>query len=161
MDYQVNSHLNGAFSRTKLPKKAGKGTPRYALTCNGIQKGQNLARAPAMDQPRPYHRMRHDRSILALVVSPTRIFAGTQGGEILVRICLFSPLYLLCLSVQHGVRLTYLAKVYDLDTFERLTIIEAHSASVLALCLCEDNKILLSSAGDRIVNVINIQTLAE
>lgn len=31
------------------------------------------------------HRMKHDKSILALVVSSRYIFAGTQGGEILVR----------------------------------------------------------------------------
>jgi di- and tripeptidase len=30
------------------------------------------------------HRMKHDKSILALVVSEQYIFAGTQGGEILV-----------------------------------------------------------------------------
>jgi hypothetical protein len=30
------------------------------------------------------HRMKHDKSILALAVSPQYIFAGTQGGEILV-----------------------------------------------------------------------------
>jgi len=31
------------------------------------------------------HRMKHDKSILALAVSSQYIFAGTQGGEILVR----------------------------------------------------------------------------
>ena len=30
------------------------------------------------------HRMKHDKSILALAVSDHYIFAGTQGGEILV-----------------------------------------------------------------------------
>lgn len=30
------------------------------------------------------HRMKHDKSILALAVSSEHIFAGTQGGEILV-----------------------------------------------------------------------------
>jgi hypothetical protein len=30
------------------------------------------------------HRMKHDKSILALAVSAEYIFAGTQGGEILV-----------------------------------------------------------------------------
>lgn len=30
------------------------------------------------------HRMKHDKSILALVVSSQYIFAGTQGGELLV-----------------------------------------------------------------------------
>jgi di- and tripeptidase len=31
------------------------------------------------------HRMIHDKSILALAISSQYIFAGTQGGEILVR----------------------------------------------------------------------------
>lgn len=30
------------------------------------------------------HRLKHDKSILALVVSANCIFAGTEGGEILV-----------------------------------------------------------------------------
>lgn len=36
-------------------------------------------RTPALS-----HRMKHDKSILALAVSEHYIFAGTQGGEILV-----------------------------------------------------------------------------
>lgn len=32
------------------------------------------------------HRLKHDKSILALVVSANCIFAGTEGGEILVTI---------------------------------------------------------------------------
>lgn len=35
--------------------------------------------------PSLVHRMKHDKSILALAVSSQHIFAGTQGGEILVR----------------------------------------------------------------------------
>lgn len=35
-------------------------------------------------QPTLFHRVRNQRSILALVVSDQRIYAGTQGGEILV-----------------------------------------------------------------------------
>jgi di- and tripeptidase len=31
------------------------------------------------------HRLKHDKSILALAVSSKCIFAGTEGGEILVR----------------------------------------------------------------------------
>jgi di- and tripeptidase len=37
------------------------------------------SRTPALS-----HRMKHDKSILALAVSEHYIFAGTQGGEILV-----------------------------------------------------------------------------
>lgn len=35
--------------------------------------------------PDSIHRFRHDRSILALAVTSTCIYAGTQAGEILVR----------------------------------------------------------------------------
>ena len=34
------------------------------------------------------HRLKHDKSILALVVAAERIYAGTQKGEILVRLVL-------------------------------------------------------------------------
>jgi di- and tripeptidase len=70
--------------------------------------------------------MKHDKSILALAVSAKNIFAGTQGGEILV---------------------------YSLDTYERRKVIEAHKGSVLGLCLSPDEALLLSSATDPIVNV--------
>jgi di- and tripeptidase len=71
------------------------------------------------------HRMKHDKSILALVVSHKNIFAGTQGGEILV---------------------------YSLDTYERQRVIEAHKGSVLGFCLSQDEKLLFSSATDPIIN---------
>jgi di- and tripeptidase len=72
------------------------------------------------------HRMKHDKSILALAVSSRNIFAGTQGGEILV---------------------------YGLDTYECQRVIEAHRGSVLGLCLSRDQTLLFSSATDPIVNV--------
>ncbi|KAF2732478.1 glutathione degradosome [Polyplosphaeria fusca] len=72
------------------------------------------------------HRMRHDKSILALALSSKDIFAGTQGGEILV---------------------------YSLDTYELRRTIEAHKGSVLGLCLQKDQNLLFSSATDPIVNV--------
>jgi di- and tripeptidase len=39
---------------------------------------------PVAMVPTLAHRMVHDKSILALAVSAQYIFAGTQGGEILV-----------------------------------------------------------------------------
>lgn len=84
------------------------------------------AEAPKGRTPALSHRMKHDKSILALAVSSTNIFAGTQGGEILV---------------------------YSLDTYERQRVLEAHRGSVLALCLSQDQALLFSSATDPIVNV--------
>lgn len=50
------------------------------MDTNGAdQAPPNPNRTPALS-----HRMKHDKSILALAVSAQYIFAGTQGGEILV-----------------------------------------------------------------------------
>lgn len=52
------------------------------LETQGAEKsGPDGNRTPALA-----HRMKHDKSILALAVSSQYIFAGTQGGEILVRV---------------------------------------------------------------------------
>ncbi|GAM82437.1 hypothetical protein ANO11243_004170 [Dothideomycetidae sp. 11243] len=72
------------------------------------------------------HRLKHDKSILVLVVSEQCIYAGTQGGEILV---------------------------FCLDTYERVATIEGHRGSVLGLCLSDDESLLFSTAGDRLINV--------
>jgi di- and tripeptidase len=51
-----------------------------AAESNGVEKpAAMLSKTPVLA-----HRMKHDKSILALVVSSQYIFAGTQGGEILV-----------------------------------------------------------------------------
>ena len=77
------------------------------------------------------HRMRHNRSVLAIALSEKYIYAGTQGGEILV---------------------------YTFDTCERIAVIEGHQGSVLGLCLSDDGSLLLSSAGDRITNIWSCKT---
>ncbi|KAF2009706.1 glutathione degradosome [Aaosphaeria arxii CBS 175.79] len=82
-------------------------------------------------QPSLSHRMKHDKSILALALSASYIFAGTQGGEILV---------------------------YSLDTYEPKKVIEAHRGSVLGLCLSQDQELLFSSATDPFVNVWSTTT---
>ncbi|KAF2223444.1 hypothetical protein BDZ85DRAFT_109577 [Elsinoe ampelina] len=77
------------------------------------------------------HRLRHDKSIIVVVLSQTSIFAGTQGGEILV---------------------------FSLDTYEKTAVIEGHRGSVLGLCLSQDETLLFSTGGDRIVNVWDTKT---
>lgn len=72
------------------------------------------------------HRLRHNSSILSIVLSEQCIYAGTQGGEILV---------------------------YDLKSYEKRATIWGHRGSVLGLCLSPDQQLLFSSAGDRVVNV--------
>ena len=73
-----------------------------------------------------HHRFAHNRSILTLAFSRHHVFAGTQGGKLLV---------------------------FALKTCQQVAAIQAHNGSVLNLCLSDDGKLLFSSAGDRIVNV--------
>lgn len=99
----------------------------------GSRKPRPMQAAEAQNTlPTLSHRMRHDKSILALALSSDRIFAGTQGGEIIV---------------------------YSLDTYERVAVIEGHKGSILDLCLSEDESVLFSTAGDRYTNVWDTKTL--
>ncbi|WPG98705.1 Hypothetical protein R9X50_00149900 [Acrodontium crateriforme] len=102
-------------------------TPPTVGQCDGVNAKQS-------GLPILSHRLRHSSSILAVVLSNDYLYAGTQGGEILV---------------------------YELATFSRKAVIEGHRGSVLALCLDSENQLLFSSAGDRIVNVWNTETLAQ
>ncbi|KAI8931812.1 hypothetical protein NX059_011449 [Plenodomus lindquistii] len=87
---------------------------------------EDTTAAKAKGTPALSHRMKHDKSILALAVSSQYIFAGTQGGELLV---------------------------FSLDTYERQRVVHAHKGSILGLCLSQDQQLLFSSAADPIVNV--------
>ncbi|KAK5136811.1 hypothetical protein LTR08_002107 [Meristemomyces frigidus] len=99
-----------------------------------------LTRVPSQDLgnqqnalPTLSHRLRHDSSILSVALGDEEIYAGTQGGEILV---------------------------FSLSTYERKAVIEGHKGSVLALCLAQDEGLLFSGAGDRIVNVWRTKDLS-
>lgn len=76
--------------------------------------------------PQLFHKVRNQRSILALLVSDSKIYTGTQSGELLV---------------------------WSLETYELLSKVHAHRGSVLCLSLSADKRLLFSSAGDAIVNV--------
>ncbi|KAL8736805.1 MAG: hypothetical protein Q9166_000171 [cf. Caloplaca sp. 2 TL-2023] len=80
----------------------------------------------ARTSPTLFHKVKNERSILALAVADARLFAGTQSGEILV---------------------------WSLDTYERQSSVKAHHRSVLSLYVSEAQGLLFSSAGDAIVNV--------
>lgn len=69
------------------------------------------------------HRLHTTSSVLALALSSTHIYAGTQNGEILV---------------------------YSLKTFEKLATIEGHKSSILGLYLNEAEGVLFSCGGDRV-----------
>ncbi|KAI9727056.1 MAG: hypothetical protein M1834_008524 [Cirrosporium novae-zelandiae] len=88
-------------------------------------------RKPQPQNPPPvlFHRIKHDNSILSLAACGDHIFAGTQGGEILD---------------------------FSLETYELLHSVQAHRFSVLSLYVSEDGELLFSSAGDAIVNWVNL-----
>lgn len=96
------------------------------------------------DKPTLFHKVKNERSILALAVSDSRLFAGTQAGEILVSISrAFRPKYCTNIGTQ----------VWSLETYERIDSIKAHHRSVLSLYVAKDEELLFSSGGDAIVNV--------
>ena len=82
--------------------------------------------SPINPNPSLFHKIKNQNSILALLVSDSKIFAGTQGGDLLV---------------------------WSLETFEFLANVHAHRGSVLCLSLSADRRFLFSGAGDAIVNV--------
>ncbi len=94
--------------------------------------------------PTLFHKIQNQRSILALLVSDSKLYAGTQNGDLLV-----------CFSVNpgHSVKVADKRKVWSLETYELLSTVNAHRGSVLCLCLSADKTLLFSSAGDAIVNV--------
>lgn len=47
--------------------------------------GQNGNAANNGPEPTLFHKVKNQKSILALAVSDSRLYAGTQGGELLVR----------------------------------------------------------------------------
>ncbi|ORY61771.1 uncharacterized protein BCR38DRAFT_39305 [Pseudomassariella vexata] len=85
-----------------------------------------IIEVPPHTTPELNHVLKHDSSILALIVSKDSIYAGTQDGEIVV---------------------------WSLDTFQQTNRIQAHKRSVMCLFLSEDASLLFSSASDPIVNV--------
>ncbi|MCJ1397453.1 hypothetical protein MMC11_000646 [Xylographa trunciseda] len=86
----------------------------------------------AINGPALFHKVKNQKSILAIVISNSRVFAGTQGGELLV---------------------------WSLETYELLYSVAAHRGAVLGLFVSHDGKLLFSSAGDAIVNVWCTQNL--
>lgn len=85
-----------------------------------------IVEVPPHTTPQLIHTLKHDSSVLTLVVGDDRIYAGTQNGEILV---------------------------WSLGDFQPVHRIQAHKRSVMSLFLSDDRSLLFSSASDPIVNV--------
>lgn len=77
-------------------------------------------------KPDLFHKIKDQKSILSLTVCDRHVYAGTQGGDLLV---------------------------WSLSTFELLHELHAHRGSCLGLFISADCKLLFSSGGDAIVNV--------
>ncbi|KIX05855.1 uncharacterized protein Z518_03828 [Rhinocladiella mackenziei CBS 650.93] len=80
----------------------------------------------------PVHRIHAPGSVQALTADDDVLFAGTQGGSIVV---------------------------WSLETYDQLAVVPAHQESVLSLALSEDKSLLFSTGADSIVNVWSTQTL--
>lgn len=102
--------------------------------------------SPSIKAHRPllFHKIQTQTSILALLISDSKIYAGTQSGDLLV--CYY------CACLKFFSR-AYFVQVWSLETFELLSKIHAHKSSVLCLNLSADGTLLFTSAGDAIVNV--------
>ncbi len=95
-------------------------------------------------RPLLFHKIQNQTSILALLISDSKIYAGTQSGDLLVCYhCEYPKLFNHAYSIQ----------VWSLETFELISSIHAHRSSVLCLNLSADGTLLFTSAGDAIVNV--------
>ncbi|KIW35286.1 hypothetical protein, variant [Cladophialophora immunda] len=80
----------------------------------------------------PLHQIKAPGSVQALAVDDDVIFAGTQGGNIVV---------------------------WSLETYELLATVPAHKESVLSLSLSDDRTLLFSTGADAIVNVWSTESL--
>jgi hypothetical protein len=89
-----SSHIANVSSTTRHAGEAPKifGEARLTVLMTAPPQYEDVADSNGAEKhaatthktPMLAHRMKHDKSILALVVSSQYIFAGTQGGEILV-----------------------------------------------------------------------------
>ena len=86
----------------------------------------------AAPQPVLLHKFRAQTSILTLLVAGSKVFAGTQNGDILI---------------------------WSIETYVQVGRIHAHRGSVLSLSLSDNGELLFSSAGDAILNVWDTSNL--
>ena len=73
----------GTSKRRKLSID-GDGGPSEAPIKPVVINGNHTDPAGKVPQPKLLHKVKNKRSILALAVAKAKIYAGTQGGDILV-----------------------------------------------------------------------------
>ena len=127
-----------------LDGKSGNDNDESDIATDVEGHGAALPNSLNATSPTLFHKIQNQPSILALLVSDSKLYAGTQNGDVLV-----------CHSMRpaHNVKAANKGKVWSLETYELLSTVNAHRGSVLCLCLSTDKKLLFSSAGDAIVNV--------
>ena len=119
-------HLSSTSARDRQNLSTGTSNDGSDDATDVESRGDNLTTSVINPDPSLFHKIKNQNSILTLLVSDSKIFAGTQGGDLLV---------------------------WSLETFEFLANVHAHRGSVLCLSLSADRKFLFSGAGDAIVNV--------
>ncbi|TVY59606.1 putative di- and tripeptidase DUG2, partial [Lachnellula suecica] len=123
--------ISGARPPAQSDLRADQSTDTFAADTSDDEHSSLGVGDPAADQgrekemPKLVHLLQNETSILALTVNDKYIYAGTQGGEIVV---------------------------WSLATYELVVRIQAHRRAVLCLFLSPDGTLLFSSAGDAIVN---------
>ena len=119
----------------QIQRSTDPSTPKEIVS---LQDGRSSEIASPLASPEPYqvknpvHRINAPGSVQALAVDDDVLFAGTQGGSIIV---------------------------WSLETYQLLATVPAHKESVLSLALSEDRALLFSTGADSVVNVWSTQTL--
>ncbi|KAJ6256187.1 hypothetical protein Dda_9022 [Drechslerella dactyloides] len=104
--------------------------PLSSLAASASTAASTLA-GPSSNDQTPLHRVHCAGSVLAIAVSEQYIYAGTQSGDVMV---------------------------FSIETYDHVTDLKGHSRCVLSLVLSGDQSLLLSSAGDAVVNIWRAQT---
>ena len=73
-------------TRRKISTDKGAYTAEASHSASPTNGVDTLPEHGGCPQPKLHHRVKNQRSILALVIYDSKIYAGTQGGEILVRL---------------------------------------------------------------------------
>lgn len=96
------------------------------------------------------HRMHTSRSVLALAFGKECIFAGLQGGHIMV----FSPQVIrFQLLLWRSSKCSPESQAWSFETYAPVLLVHAHEESVLGLYASDDKALLFSCGGDSVVNV--------
>ncbi|KAI0464654.1 hypothetical protein LJB42_002274 [Komagataella kurtzmanii] len=98
---------------------------------------ESLANYPLLtDNPSLVHQWNHEYSVVCVSVSSSRglLFCGTQDAKILV---------------------------FDLNTYEKIHVLQAHEGAVLCLEISANEKFLFSGGSDSLLRIWDLETMTE